>query len=135
MSDRNTMYKDGELYPVPVAAATEIFGGHMICANAAGFAVPGAATAGFTVLGVCDGYVDNSAGTAGDTVVLVRRRKAWNFANLGSDAVTQAQVGQTCYLADSQTVAKTSNAGENNPARPVAGVVQGVDADGVWVLI
>lgn len=131
MSDRNTMYKDAELYPVPVAAATEIFGGHMICANVAGFAVPGVATAGFTVLGVCDGYVDNTAGAAGDTVVLVRRRKAWNFANLGSDAVTQAQVGQTCYLADSQTVAKTSNTN----VRPVAGVVQGVDADGVWVLI
>lgn len=131
MSDRNTMHKDGELFPVPVAAATEIFGGHMICANAAGFAVPGVATAGFTVLGVCDGYVDNTGGAAGDTVVLVRRRKSWNFANLGADAVTQAQIGKTCYLADSQTVAKTSN----TDVRPVAGIVLGVDTDGVWVLI
>ncbi len=28
--DRNTPYRDGELNLVPVAAATEIFGGHMV---------------------------------------------------------------------------------------------------------
>ncbi|EKN5087336.1 hypothetical protein EFV65_24075, partial [Yersinia enterocolitica] len=59
MRDRNTMRKDGELTPVPIAAATEIFGGHIVCANAAGFAVLGAATAALTTLGVADGYADN----------------------------------------------------------------------------
>lgn len=128
MSDRNTMWKDGELFPVPVAAATVIFGGHLVCANAAGQAVPGKADAAFTVLGVSDGYVDN---TAGGNSVLVRRGKSWCFANLGSDAVTQALVGKNCYVADSVTVAATSN----TDVRPVAGKVLGVDSDGVWVLI
>ncbi|ELY5221729.1 hypothetical protein ACTRMU_000617 [Yersinia enterocolitica] len=131
MRDRNTMRKDGELTPVPIAAATEIFGGHIVCANAAGFAVLGAATAALTTLGVADGYADNRAGVAGDADVLVRRGKNWCFANFGGDAVTQARVGKDCYIADSQTVAATSDTN----ARPLAGKVMAVDTDGVWVLI
>lgn len=131
MRDRNTMRKDGELTPVPVAGATVVLGGHIVCANVAGFAVLGAATAALTTLGVADSYVDNSTGIAGDVDVLVRRGKSWCFANFSGDAVTQARVGKDCYVADSQTVAATSNA----DARPVAGKVMAVDSDGVWVLI
>lgn len=129
--DRNTPFKDGELFAVPVAAATEHFGGHIVAANAGGYAVPGSATAANTTLGVCDGWVDNSAGADGENSVLVRRGKAWCLANSSTDPVTQSQVGKDCYVADSTTVAKTSNA----DARPVAGTVLGVDAEGVWVLI
>nr|HAT2259592.1 hypothetical protein [Citrobacter freundii] len=129
--DRHTPHKDGELFAVPVAASTELFGGHIIAANAAGFAVAGSATAANTTLGICDGWVDNSAGTAGDADVLVRRGKAWFLANSSADPVTQAEVGKECYVADSQTVAKTSD----TDARPVAGKVLGIEAGGVWVLI
>lgn len=129
--DRHTPHKDGELFAVPVAASTELFGGHIIAANAAGLAVAGSATAANTTLGICDGWVDNSAGTAGDADVLVRRGKAWFLANSSADPVTQAEIGKECYVADSQTVAKTSD----TDARPVAGKVLGIEADGVWVLI
>lgn len=129
--DRNTPFKDGELFAVPVAAATEHFGGHIVAANVGGYAVPGSATAANTTLGVCDGWVDNSAGANGENSVLVRRGKSWCLANSSTDPVTQAQVGKTCYVEDSTTVAKTSNA----DARTVAGTVLGVDAEGVWVLI
>ncbi|MDP8639022.1 hypothetical protein QZQ24_05680 [Serratia marcescens] len=131
MTDRNTPYKDGELFPVPIAASTEIFGGHIVAGNAAGFAVLATAVAAQVTLGVSDGYADNSAGTAGDAVALVRRGKSWFFANLGGDAVTQADIGKECFVADSQTVAKTSN----SDVRPVAGKVLGVESAGVWVLI
>lgn len=131
MTDRNTPYKDGELFPVPIAAATEIFGGHIVAGNVAGFAVLATAVAAQVTLGVSDGYADNSAGTAGDAVALVRRGKSWFFANLGGDAVTQADIGKACFVADSQTVAKTSN----SDVRPVAGKVLGVESAGVWVLI
>ncbi len=57
--DRNTPYRDGELNPVPVAAATEIFGGHMVAVNASGYAVPASATASQITLGVSDGWADN----------------------------------------------------------------------------
>ncbi|KNC89905.1 hypothetical protein [Trabulsiella odontotermitis] len=129
--DRNTPFKDGELFAVPVAAATELFGGHIVAANATGYAVPGSATAANTTLGVCDGWVDNTTGADGENSVLVRRGKAWCLANSSTDPVTQALVGKPCYVEDSATVAKTSNA----DARPVAGTVLGVDAEGVWVLI
>ena len=129
--DRHTPHKDGELFAVPVAGATELFGGHIIAANATGFAVAGSATAANTTLGICDGWVDNSGGAAGDADVLVRRGKAWFLSNSSADPVTQAQVGKACYVLDSQTVAKTSD----TDARPVAGKVLGIEADGVWVLI
>lgn len=131
MTDRNTPYKDGELFPVPIAASTEIFGGHIVAGNTAGFAVLATAVATQVTLGVSDGYADNSVGTAGDAVALVRRGKSWFFANLGGDAVTQADIGKECFVADSQTVAKTSN----SDVRPVAGKVLGVESAGVWVLI
>ncbi|OCJ24600.1 hypothetical protein [Serratia sp. 14-2641] len=126
MSDRNTLRRDGLLFPVPMAANTEIFGGHIVCVNAAGYAVPGAN--GLTPLGVSDGYTDNSAGNAGDEVVLVSRGRSFNFANSTSDPVTQVMVGQSCYIADSTTVQKTA-------AGTALGTVLGVDVDGVWVLI
>lgn len=129
--DRHTPFKDGQLFAVPVAAATELFGGHIVAVNAAGFAVAGSATAANTTLGICDGWVDNSSGTAGDADVLVRRGKAWFLANSTADPVTQAQVGKDCFVVDSQTVAKTSDTN----ARPVAGKVLGLEGDGVWVLI
>ncbi|TKI08658.1 hypothetical protein [Martelella alba] len=129
--DRNTPYRNGEIVAVPVAAATMIYGGHMVAANASGLAVPAAATAALTVLGVSDEYADNTAGAAGATSVNVRRGKAWKFANLSSDAVSQASVGKPCYVSDSITVAATSD----DDARPVAGTVIAVESDGVWVEI
>lgn len=129
--DRNTPFRNGEIVAVPVAAATLIFGGHMVCANASGYAVPGSAVATLTTLGVSDEYADNSAGAAGAVSVAVRRGKTWHFANSTADAVTQALVGKSCYVADSTTVAATSNTN----TRPVAGTVIAVDSAGVWVEI
>lgn len=132
--DRNTPYRNGELVPQPVAAATMIYGGHMVALNAAGQAVPAATTPGLTVVGVSDEYADNTAGNAGDRLVIVRRHKVWSFANNSGDAVTQAMVGKACYVTDSTTVAGTVGA-DNTKPRPAAGVVVAVDADGVWVEI
>ncbi|WP_105494264.1 hypothetical protein [Escherichia coli] len=127
--DRNTPYRDDELNPVLVAAATEIFGGHMVAVNASGYAVPASATASQITLGVSDGWADNSTGSDGDVTVLVRCGKAFLMANSTSDPVTQSQVGKLCYVEDSVTVAKTNN----SSARPVAGKVIGICGDGVWV--
>ena len=56
--DRNTPHRDEKLGPQPMAAATVIYGGHMVAVNATGYAVPasaGAAVSTQTVLGVSDG--------------------------------------------------------------------------------
>ena len=43
--------------------------------------------------------------------------------------MTQASLGKSCYIEDDQTVSKTSANGTRSPA----GIVIGVDTDGVWV--
>ncbi|WP_416268422.1 hypothetical protein SD235_13765 [Burkholderia cepacia] len=127
--DRNTPYIDGEIVGVPVKANTVIRAGVIVCASATGLAVEGSATTNLTYLGRADQYVDNSTGADGAKTVQVRRLKAFKWENLGTDAVTQAQLGKACYVADNQTVAATDGAG----TRSKAGIVVGIDADGVWV--
>ncbi len=129
--DRNTPYMDGELIPVPVGAAKTIYAGALIAADATGYAIPGATATTLTALGRAEEYVDNSGGADGAVNVLVRRGKAFKFANDGSDPVGQAQMGTDCYIVDDQTVAATDGTG----TRSVAGKVLGVESDGVWVFI
>jgi hypothetical protein len=70
MSDRNTPWRNGDIVAAPVAAATMIYGGHMVAANAAGLAVPASAVAAQVTLGVSDEYADNTAGAAAATSVM-----------------------------------------------------------------
>lgn len=127
-ADRNTQMQDAELIAVPLAAV-KVYAGGLAAANASGYATPGAAAATLTYLGRFEETVDNSGGSAGDLTVRVRRGKAFKFGNYASDAVTQAELGKPCFIYDDAQVAKTSN----NGARSVAGIVLGVDTDGVWV--
>lgn len=129
IADRNTPMKDGFLIAVPVAAAKKILAGSLVAANATGFATPGAVAATLTYLGRAEESKDNTAGADGAVTVLVRRKMAFKFANHAADAVTQASLGKPCYIVDDQTVALTN--GVNT--RSAAGIVIGVEADGVWV--
>lgn len=129
VADRNTQMKDGKLIAVPVATAKKIFAGSLVAANATGYATPGAVATTLTYLGRAEETVDNP-GADGAKTVLVRRGEAFKFANHGADAVTQASLGKVCYIVDDQTVALTNGTG----TRSAAGIVIGVDADGVWVL-
>lgn len=126
--DRNTPMKDGELISVPVATNTTIYAGALVAVNATGYLVPGSVATTLTYLGRAQEYVKNT-GADGAVNVLVRRGKAFKWKNSGTDAVTQAELGKTCYIVDDETVAKTS--GTNT--RSAAGIVVGVDSDGVWV--
>lgn len=128
--DRNTPHKAGELIGVPVAAGVAIKAGTLVAANAAGFATPGATSPTLAYLGMADDSVDNTNGGDGAVVVPVRRGRAFKWANDSADPVTQASLGRPCYIVDNQTVAKTH--GTNT--RSQAGIVLGVEADGVWVI-
>lgn len=128
--DRNTPLKGVELIAVPVAANAVIPAGVIVVANATGFAANGTTATGLTYLGRSDEAVDNTGGADGAKSIAVRRAKAFKFGNLAGDLVTQASLGKVCYIADNQTVAATS--GTNT--RSQAGIVLGVESDGVWVL-
>ncbi|MGS1019196.1 hypothetical protein [Burkholderia glumae] len=127
--DRNTPMKDADVLVVALKAGALIRAGVIVVVDATGYAVEGTTATGLTYLGRADQYVDNTGGANGAKTVEIRRHKAFKWENLGTDAVTQAQLGKTCYIADNQTVAATDGTG----TRSAAGIVLGVDADGVWV--
>ena len=128
-ADRHTPMKDGELISVPVAAGKKIYAGALVVSKG-GYAAPGEkADSGIAYLGRAEEQVDNSGGAAAAKSVLVRRNRAFKWANASSGAVTQAEVGSAAYILDDQTVTKTAaGATKTDPA-----VVLGVDDDGVWV--
>ena len=126
---RNTPAALGDVRSIPVTAATKLLAGAMIQIAATGFAVTAVATAANVTIGRADETVDNTGGAAGDKRIKVRRG-VFRFANsAAADLIARTEIGKPCYVVDDQTVAKTNNAG----ARPVAGKVFGVDAQGVWV--
>lgn len=128
-ADRNTPHKDGELVSVPMAANTKVYAGGLAVANATGYAAPGSVATTLTYLGVFEESKDNTGGAAGAKSVTIRRRKVFKFKNSGADPVTQASLGKSCYIVDDETVAATN--GTNT--RSAAGIVVGIDSDGVWV--
>jgi len=128
MTERKTPWKDGELVSYKMAA-TKIEMGNVV-ALASGYATHAGDTAGHIVVGVADETVDNSTGSAGDKSVLVRKRKAFKLKNHGTNVLTQALVGGSAYVADSQTV--QTNAATNDI---VVGKLLAVESDGVWVAI
>lgn len=128
-ADRNTPLKDVELIAVPIAANVKIFAGSLVAADATGLATPGAVSATLTYLGRAEAMVDNTGGAASAKTVMVRRNKAFKFGNAAADAVTQAALGKPCFIYDDYQVALTNG----NGTRSVAGIVLGVEADGVWV--
>lgn len=128
-ADRNTPLKDVDLIAVPVAANVKIFAGSLVAASVLGLATPGAVSSSLTYLGRAEAMVDNTGGAASAKTVMVRRNKAFKFGNAAADAVTQAALGKPCYIYDDYQVALTNG----NGTRSVAGIVLGVEADGVWI--
>lgn len=117
----------------PMKAATTIFAGGMVAIDSSGLAVPADATVTNKTVGVAatNGGLsswENAGGNSALTVEVYQGEFKFNNSAAG-DAITIAEVGASCFVVDDQTVAKTDNTG----ARPIAGLVTGVDADGVWV--
>lgn len=135
---RDTVAKQGgaipQLLSLPVAASTKIYQGSLVGQDSAGRAIPATATSADKLrpaVGRAKAQADNSSGAAG-AIYLDVDRGVFSFANSAStDALTIADRGRLCFVVDDQTVARTSS----NGARVVAGVVEDVDSDGVWVRV
>ena len=109
-ADKELQYTEGVEVPFPVINADIIYAGGLTCVNAAGYALPGADTAGLIFAGVALEQVDNSLGSAGDKTVVLRRRGLirMTFAT----AIAQANVGDNVFIVDDETVdvaAQTTN--------------------------
>lgn len=97
----STDRQDGLVYHF-LQGAEAIYEGALVAINAAGFAVNAGDDANAVVVGVADNSVDNSAGAAGDTEILVRRTGVFTFVAGWSAA--QADVNTLVYAVDNQTV-------------------------------
>lgn len=129
--DRNTKRRDGQQFNDPVAAATRIFAGSIVCLDATGNAVPGSTSTSLTVRGRAEAQVDNRDGAAGAESI-ESRRGVFAFDNsAGADEIKRADIGAVAYIVDDHTVGKTSG----TDTRSEAGVIRDVDSDGVWIEI
>jgi hypothetical protein len=128
-ADRNTRQRLGDFRVSPVAANARIFVGALLMRNAAGHLVPGATATGSVGVGVAQGQCNNTGG--GAAAASVRWRVGtFAFANSGGgDAITLADIGKVCLVVDDQTVARTHGGSTRSPA----GIVEDLDAEGVWV--
>jgi predicted RecA/RadA family phage recombinase len=124
-AERSTQEQSGTVISVPLAASTTLYAGTLACVNTSGYAITAANTAGLIVAGVVDSTAVNS-GSAGDASVRIKRG-VFKFANSGTNAVDQDDVGRAVYVEDNQTV------GDAGSGTVYAGICVKLDTDGVWV--
>ncbi len=128
-ADRDTPHKYKERkVDMSVKGSTKIYMGAIVCAEAGGYAVPGSDTAALTVMGRAEEQVDNTTGADGAKVIPVAKG-VFKYANAGT--ITIANVGDNATVVDDQTVGLA--AGTTNDV--VAGRIEQVESDGVWVAI
>ena len=101
VADRDTHRRKASA-PTSILAGVDIlYKGAMAILNSSGHAVAGADTANSRFGGVVDKQVDNSAGTAGGTSVLVYTDGEHKFVASG---LVAADLGKEVYITDDQTV-------------------------------
>ncbi len=127
--DRNTPRLEGDIRRGDVAASVKIYAGAIVMRDAQGNLTKGATATGAIGVGRAEAQVDNSTGAAGD-LTLDYRPGVFRYANsTGADAIAKADIGAKVFIVDDQTVAKTDGTATRSPA----GIVDNVDANGVWV--
>ena len=127
--DRNTPQSLGDNRVGLVAAATKIFAGAMLMRNAAGYLVNGQTATGAHGVGRAHEPADNSAGADGDLTVRFDPGIFRYENSAATDLITVADIGSVAWIVDDQTVAKTNG----GATRSAAGLIEDVDALGVWV--
>lgn len=95
--------------PHPVATATTIYAGALVCVNSGGYLVPAANDTSFECVGVASESVVN-AGANGAKTCNVEWMQVEQFASSG---ITITGVGKSCYVLDDATVASDAVASKN----------------------
>ena len=116
VTERATPEGVGELLYLPMAAASKILAGAIACRDAAGNIVKGAASTTLRALGRSEETVDNLAGIAGDKSVHILAGSFWYANSTAGDLIANADIGNACFIADDQTVAKTNGGATRSQA-------------------
>lgn len=117
----------GDEYQFPVAASTTLYAGGIAALDGSNNLVMATDAAARRAVGIVFGEIDNSAGSAGDLNGIVEVG-IFKLTNSSTNAITDAHIGQYCFVEDNATVAITGGS-----YGVVAGIVRKVDTDGVWV--
>lgn len=126
-ASRNTQERVGADRVGKLGANQAIFAGAILMRNASGHLIEGATATGS--FGVGRAEAAGASTTAGVTDQPYRPG-VFRYVNSASgDLIAIADIGTVCYIVDDQTVAKTSGTNTRSPA----GIVEDVDAQGVWV--
>lgn len=126
---RETARREGDFRDEPLAAAQTVFTGGIVMRQADGFLVNGATAAGLIGVGIAHEDVNNAAGAAGNTNLRFRVGCHRLANSAGADEITATHIGAPAYVVDDQTVAATNGGATRSPA----GLIEAVDALGVWV--
>jgi hypothetical protein len=127
-ADKELQYTEGVELAFPVVASDIIYGGSLVCVNAAGYALPGSDTAGLIFEGVAIQRVDNSEGAAGAKRAALRRRGLIKAAM--ATAITQANVGDNVFVVDDESVDIAANVDNDIFCGVIAGYI---DSTHAWI--
>lgn len=118
-----------------VKTNVKLFRGGIVVTDATGYGIPAATATGLICVGICDpqdaatAVIDATGVASGGKIARVAEGCHRIGNSSAGDLIGQTEIGKVCYLVDDQTVAKTDGTG----TRSKAGVVENVDAQGVWV--
>ena len=112
-----------KLMKLPVAAATHIYQGTIVCLNVSGYLVPASADPSLHVVGVAQEEADNSAGAAGALECPVERGAFYLTNSASTAAISEADIGRIVFAVDDLTVSRTNVAG----TYPACGKVVGLE--------
>jgi hypothetical protein len=130
-ADRQIVRREGETFEFPMTASVKAYIGALAVLDSAGNVKPAVTATGLIPAGVFTRQVDNSTGGAAAVTATVQPG-TFRFGNsAAADEITKAEIGDTCYIVDDQTVAKTTD----NASRSAAGQIVDVDTSGVWVRV
>lgn len=122
-ADIRRKWRKGDSYGYPALAATRILGGTMVGVTAAGAAVPAGNVNAVALVGFAEESIDNTAGATGDRTVNARK----GVTLIPLTGATPADIGKTVYASADDTFTLTAG------ALLVAGTIDAIDADGVWL--
>jgi hypothetical protein len=127
-ADRDTPRAEGDRRQGGLAASVVVFAGALIMRNSAGYLTKGATATGAVGVGRAEERKTGGANAGDET--LAYRPGTYRFDNSTSgDLIAATDVGKPCFIVDDQKVAKTDGSG----TRSIAGFIEAVDSQGVWV--
>jgi hypothetical protein len=130
VNERDTMSRAFMLLHFLLVAAVIVYKGGLagvfIAGDNKGKVQAAGDTANMKVIGMFNDSVDNSDDGKGVNI----KPGCYHLDNSATNAITEDHLFQPCYAEDDHTV--SSDSGVNSVQ---AGIVIGIDADGVWVLV